>query len=254
MALFTHTHSLLIKFGRTSSSLFLSHFLWTRSHGLSRSLSLSLDAFTRSVSYLSSPRLSLFSLVSLSLSSSLRLYIFVQFAMQFGARICYWFVWGKCWEGGEKTRKKITKKSGVILFCLICEAFFWWLKTVQTSTWLWATVSTQASKQGNYGAGVLLYVCGAGQGWHRGEIWEVWADCRARIPVCQLDMWTPPCRLHFLACAAAGCAVRDQNQGKLQRACCAALCPLCACVCLHEYDLLQLCGVLSLRRGALFLA
>jgi hypothetical protein len=69
--------------------------------------------------------------------------------------------------------------------------------------------------------------------------------------VCQLDMWTPPCRVHFVACAAAGCAVRDQNQGELQRACCAAL---CACVCLHAYDLLQLCGLLSLRRGAFFWA
>ncbi len=123
MALFTHTES-LNKIWQDFITLSLSHFLWTRSHGLSRSLSLSLDAFTRSVSYLSSPLLSLFSLVSLSLSLFQSSFVYIC-----AIRNAIWYenllltCVGKCWDGGEKTRKKITEKSGVILFCLVCEAF-----------------------------------------------------------------------------------------------------------------------------------
>jgi hypothetical protein len=86
MALFTHTHTLLIKFGRI-----LSLFLSLTFSGPVHTVSIALFRRVHTVVCLLSLVSSLVALLSrLSrLPSSLRLYIFVQFAMQFGARICY---------------------------------------------------------------------------------------------------------------------------------------------------------------------
>ncbi len=118
MALFTHTES-LNKIWQEFITLSVSHFLWTRSHGLSCSLSLSLDAFTRSVSYLSSPLLSLFSLVSfslslvslsLSLSLSLSVCIYLcnsrcNLVREFATDLCGEMLGGR----GENQKKKLQK-------------------------------------------------------------------------------------------------------------------------------------------------
>jgi hypothetical protein len=57
---------------------------------------------------------------------------------------------GKCWEGGERTRKEIYKKvwGNFVLFGL-CEAFFWWLNSANVDVVV--SESEHASKQGNMG-------------------------------------------------------------------------------------------------------
>ncbi len=168
MALFTPTHSLLIKFGRISS-LFLSLTFSGPVHTVSLALFRSLQTRSHGLSLISR----LLSCRSSLLSLSLRLYVYIC-----AIRNAIWYqnllliCVGECWEGGEKTRKKITKKSGVILFCLVCEAFFWQLNSANVDVVV--SKSEHARSQAReYGAGVLLYVCGAGQGWHRGEIREI---------------------------------------------------------------------------------